>query len=85
MWSVSSLVLFGFRVYTVHKIYYFMLRISKKSPLSAISFPSINKSDSTHSFSASIYVELFEGLKTASAVLFVFQVKYFPPVGLHCR
>lgn len=79
-----SLSLFGFRVYTVGMagggIYYFMLRFSKKSPLSAISFSSINKPDSALSFSAWIYVEWFEGFKMASAVLFVFPVKCFPPV-----
>lgn len=38
------LSLFGFRLYTFEKIYYFMLCISKKSLFSAISFSSIKKS-----------------------------------------
>lgn len=65
------------------KIYHLMLHISKKSLFSAISFSSINKPDSSLSFSALIYDEWFEGLKTASADLFVFLVKGSPP-SLFC-
>lgn len=72
--------LFGFRVYTVEKIYYFILSISKQSSFSDVSFSSINKPDSALSFCAGIYVEWFVELKTASAFLFVFLVKCFPPV-----
>lgn len=50
----------------------------KKSPPSAISFSSINKADSAHA--AWIYVEWFEGLKSASAVLFELLVRCFPAV-----
>lgn len=78
------LSLFGFRLYTFEKIYYFMLCISKKSLFSAISFSSIKKKpDSALSFSAGIYVAWFQGLKTAATLLFVFLVKCFPLVCLH--
>lgn len=83
--NVLCLFTHPFYIYKVgKKIYYFTLHISKKSPLSAISFSSINKPDSALSFAAWIYVEWFEGLKSASAVLFVLGVRCFPAVCFCC-
>lgn len=69
-------------IYTVgckRNMYYLMSCNSKKAPLSAILFPSINKPDSALPLSTRIYVEWFEGFKTTSVLLFVFLVKCFFP------
>lgn len=83
-WSPAPLLSWIYTVGCKRNMYYLMSCKSKKAPLSAILFSSINKPDSALSLSTRIYVEWFEGFKTASVlstVVFVFLVKcYFFPL-----